>query len=294
MVRALGWLAAAREHFALPADTPWERLHPNEDLKPLAELACAASIVIREGVTGTRAAQLAPALVEFAWAQLHAGEVLYELARDQPVETSPMEVYAWFALTGYRHRRLDELLTHLGGLRAARVPGVLPDRALAVCNAERLLGLPHRADPAVLTERTWLGGTPEPWAADFSALYAMTHTVFHLTDWGTRPDDLPAHLQTYLHAWLPVWMEVYLEAGQWDLLAELVIVDLCLTEPDHYPQVWNALAGAQQPDGLLPAGPGQVPTTAAKAFRDHYHPTLVAVIAGTVALSRYSRARVPR
>lgn len=294
VVRALGWLEAAREHFALALDCSCDRLDPVKDFKPVGELALAASIVIREGVTGTREAQLAPALAAFAWAQLREGALLYELARTQPVDTCALEIYACFAEAGYRHRRLDELLTHLGRLRAARVLEMIPSRALAVIHAERRLGLTPRQDPAVLIERTWLGGTPEPWAVDFSTLYAMTHTVFALTDFGARPDDLPASVQTYLHAWLPAWIEVYLEAGQWDLLAELVTVDLCLTKPASYPPVWDALARAQQPDGLLPMGPQRVPTTLAKAFRGHHHPTLVAVIAGTLAISRHSHVRVPR
>jgi uncharacterized protein DUF6895 len=285
-VRALGWLDMARDHFALPADIAPDRLRPNEDVKPVGELALAASIVLREAATGSREAQLAPALAAFAWAQFRDGDVLYELQREQPIETFPTEVYAWFARIGYRNSQLDELLAHLNSLRAARVPEVVPNRALAIFNAERLLGLPNRVEPAELTARTWLGGTPEPWAIDFFTLYAVTHTVFHLADWGARSASLPAHLQTYLHAWLPVWLEVYLEAGQWDLLCELLIVDQCLTEPGDHPHVWEALARAQQPDGLLPTGPGRVPTDPVKAFHAHYHPTVVAVIAGTLAVSR--------
>jgi hypothetical protein len=40
------------------------------------------------------------------------------------------------------------------GFRAGRVLEVVANRALAVFNAERQLGLPHRVDPAVLTART--------------------------------------------------------------------------------------------------------------------------------------------
>ncbi|MGH3790484.1 MAG: DUF6895 family protein [Pseudonocardiaceae bacterium] len=290
-VRALGWLDAARDHFALPADVASDLLRPNEDIKPLGELALTASISIREAATGSRESQLAPALAAFAWAQFRDGDVLYELQREQPIETYPTETYAWFVRAGHRHAGLDELAAHLNGLRAARVLEVVPNRALAIFNAERLLGLPNRADPAALTARTWLGGTPEPWAIDFFTLYAVTHAVFHLTDWGARPDGLPAHLQTYLHAWLPAWLEVYLEAGQWDLVGELLIVDLCLAEPDDHPHAWEALARAQQPDGLLPAGPDRVPTDPAKAFSAHYHPTVVAAIAGTLAVSRRIGAR---
>ncbi|MGH3751476.1 MAG: DUF6895 family protein [Pseudonocardiaceae bacterium] len=293
-VRALGWLDAARDHFALPADVASDRLRPNEDIKPLGELALTVSIAIREAAAGSREAQLAPALAAFAWAQFRDGDVLYELQREQPIETYPTETYAWFARTGHRHPPLDELAAHLNGLHAARVTEVVPNRALAIFNAERLLSLPHRGDPAALTARTWLGGKPEPWAIDFFTLYAVTHAVFHITDWAARPDDLPAHLQTYLHAWLPAWLEVYVEAGQWDLVGELLIVDLCLTEPDCHPHVWEALARAQQPDGLLPTGPERVPADPAKAFREHYHPTIVAAIAGTLAVSRRIGAQATR
>jgi hypothetical protein len=285
--RALGWVEAARNRFALPVGVSTDRLRPNEDMKPLGELLLVACIAIREASMGSRETQVAAELVDFAWAQLRGGDVLYELQREQPIETYPIETYAWLARTGHRHPRLDELAAHLNRLSAGRVLEVVPNRALAVFNAERQLGLPHRVDPALLTERTWLGGTPEPWAIDFFTFYAMTHTVFHLTDWGARPDGLPAHLQHYLHAWLPAWLEVYLEAGEWDLVSELLIVNLCLTEPDaDASRAWEALARAQQPDGLLPARPQRVPTDAAKAFHDHYHSTVVAAIAGILAVSR--------
>ena len=285
-VRAWGWLDDAREHFALPAGVSLDRLQPNDDVQPLGELAIAVSVATCGGALGSLATQTIPALAEHAWAQLRNGDLLYELACNHTIDTYPLETYAWFVRAGHRNSQLDELLKHLSSLRAARVPEVLPNRALAVYNAERLLGLPSRADPVALTARTWLGGCPEPWRTDFFTLYMMTHTVFHLTDWGVQPGCLPAHLQAYLHAWLPAWLEVYLEAGQWDLVGELLIVDLCLTESVHYPDAWDALARAQQPDGLLPARPGRVPRDPATAFHDHYHPTIVAAIAGSLALSQ--------
>jgi hypothetical protein len=285
-VRALGWLDAARSHFALPQDISAYLNRPNDDIKRLGELALAVSIVIREGAAGSREAEIARSLVAFTWAELRDGDILEVLQREQPIETYPTETYAWFARIGYRHPRLETLAAHLSGLRAGRVLEVVPNRRLAVFNAERLVGLPHRDNVASLTGQTWLGGTPEPWATDVLTLYAMTHTVFHLTDWGARPDDLPAQLQTYVHAWLPVWLDVYVEAGQWDLVGELLIVDLCLAEPGDYPHAWEALARAQQSDGLLPAGPERVSADVVKAFRDHYHPTVVAAVAGILAVSR--------
>lgn len=60
-VRAFGWLNAATEHFALPADASLE-LDINKHIKPLSELALAGSIAVREGATGSRETRLAPAL----------------------------------------------------------------------------------------------------------------------------------------------------------------------------------------------------------------------------------------
>jgi hypothetical protein len=188
-----------------------------------------------------------------------------------------LETYSPFVRAGYRHPRLEALLTHLAGLRAATAPEMVPDRALGLINSRRLLGVPEPAHKAELVARTWLGVTPEPWAADLLSLYAMTHTVFHLTDWGACPDGLPPELQDYLHAWLPAWLEVYVE---------MLIVDLCLTEPDHPAAAWESLRSAQQPDGLIPAEPGRPVEPGAKAFRAHYHSTVVGAIAGTLGLAR--------
>jgi hypothetical protein len=285
-VGAWRWLDAVRDRFALPSDASFDQLHPAEDIKPLGELTLAASLAIREDALGSREKHIARSLIDFAWTQLHHGELLFDLISATLVPY-PMEIYAWFRRAGYRYPRLDQLLGHLTNLRAARTPEVAAHRVLAASNAARLLGLPQRVNPAALAALTWLGGTPEPWRVDPFILYAMTHTVFHLTDWGARPQQLSANQQSYLHAWLPAWLEVYLEAGQWDLLGELLIVDLCLNAPDHHPHAWHALARAQHPDGLLPAGPERVPHQAAKAFRSHHHPTIVAAIAGTMAVSHH-------
>jgi hypothetical protein len=45
---------------------------------------------------------------------------------------------------------------------------------------------------------------------------------------------------------------------------------------------------------LLPASAERVPTDAGKAFRDHYHPTVVAAVAGILAVSRHINASATR
>ena len=96
------------------------------------------------------------------------------------------------------------------------------------------------------------------------------------------PDPIPQ----YLHAWLPAWLEVYLEAGHWDLVGELLIVDLCLREPSYPAHAWQRLAAAQLPDGLLPAEAWRDTRNPATLVRNHYHSTVVAATAATLGIAR--------
>ncbi|ASO20535.1 hypothetical protein FHR81_004646 [Actinoalloteichus hoggarensis] len=282
---AFGWLSEACPYFRMPPG-PVADIDVGESVKPLCELALAGSLAVRESVTGSREAQIAPELVDFAWREFGCGRVLLELQRRSVAETYPMETYAPFVWAGLRHPELDELSAHLAGLRSTQVIEQLPNRLLAVAAAQRVIGLPETLDRRELTARTWLGGRSEPWTVDFLTAYAVTHTVFHLTDWGARPEELPSPLQNYLHRWLPAWIEVYREAEQWDLVGELLMVDLCLEAPSHPVGAWVALAGAQRADGLLPYGPVPAPRRTSEAFRNFYHPTVVAAIAGTLLVSR--------
>lgn len=283
--KAVAWLARAREHFVFDGATGILPGHENDVYKPLGELALAGSLVLRHGVAGEETRVAAAGLVDFAWQQLHCGDILYERLLRNISLTDPLEIYHHFHRAGYRHLGLDRLLRHVRELRQARAAELAPARALAVCNAERALGLPTW-DRAELTRCCWLGGRPEPWTLTFESAYTVTHTVFHLTDWGLACADLPPDMDEYLRRWLPAWLEVYGEAGQWDLVGELLIADQCLSRPGGHPHIWERLVAAQRPDGLLPAGPEPLPRDPAAVARRHYHPTVVAAIAGTVALSR--------
>ncbi|MDT0430949.1 DUF6895 family protein [Streptomyces salyersiae] len=283
---ALAWLDRVRGCFALPRGVPDHEIDGSA-LKALMELSLAAWLVQREAVAGPDSGRTADGLLRFAWNEFREGDLLYRLQRHTPAATFPLEVYSIFAAAGLRHSALEELIAYQAGLRASRVLEHVPNRCLAVLAAARRTGLPPMPDAAdVLTPRTWLGGTPEPWMLDGNNAYGMTHTVFHLTDWGARPEGLPPALDDYLRRWLPVWVEVFDETAVWDLLGELLAVDMCLRAPDFYRPVWEHLARAQRDDGMVPNGltrPSQEPEI---AFLNHHHPTIVAVVAGTVTVAR--------
>ncbi|MGW4895773.1 DUF6895 family protein [Kitasatospora sp. NPDC004240] len=286
--RAMAWLHANHERGRgrLPDDVTIDLADPDNVYKPLGESALAGSLVLREGVAGPADTRTARELLAFSWAQLREGDLLYDRQLRYPTLTDPLETYAHFVRAGQRHPAMDELLASLARLRAARAVEHLPNRRLAVANARRTVGLGEGIDWPTLTAATWLGATPEPWALDWSTGYDITHTVFHVTDWGARPDELPEPLYEHLRAWLPAWIDVWLETGQWDLVGELLAVDSCIGEPAADPAAWAALADAQHEDGLLPRDTEPVDDDPARAFTDHEHTAVVAVVASTVTLSR--------
>jgi hypothetical protein len=284
--RALDWRGENHARGALPpTDTSADMTQPDRAYKPLGETALVGSLTLREGVAGPREAATAHRLLDFAWEQLRDGDLLYERQLRHPQITDPLELYAHFVRAGYRHEKLEQLLRHLHTLRSTHVVEMVPNRQLAVANAARIVGLDDHRDLPALTSATWLGTTPEPWAIDWTTAYYMTHTVFHLTDWGHARDRLPDPLPAYLRDWLPVWVQVWKEIGQWDLVGELLIVDACLSEPVCGAEDWEERAAAQHDDGLLPQDDQPLADDPDEVFTEHHHPTIVAATAGTIALS---------
>ncbi|GAA1339787.1 DUF6895 family protein [Saccharothrix algeriensis] len=286
---ALGWLHRNRALGAFPDGATADLDDPDSVYKPLCESAMAASLVLREGVAGSTQLDRARELLDFSWDQLRRGDLLYERQLRHTLLTDPLETYSLFARAGLRHPALEEVLAHTSAADA--LAEVVPNRRLAVANAHRAVGIPRDDDWDGLLRATWLGRTPPPWAIDWHTAYCATHTVFHLTDWGARPVGLPPHVADYLATWLPVWVEVWAEARQWDLVGELLVVGACLPEPRVDAAEWAAFAAVQQPDGLVPRDGEPVAEDPAARFADHQHTAVVAVVAGTVALSRLLGSR---
>ncbi|MFI6982715.1 DUF6895 family protein [Embleya sp. NPDC050154] len=284
--RALRWLHENARFGPLPTHTVVDFNDRDSAYKPLGETALATSLVLREGVAGPADLAAARALIEFAWEQFRDGDFLYERQVRHPLLTDPLETYAHFVRAGIRHEPMDALLAHLSGLRSVHAIEMMPNRRLAVANASRVAGLTHRPDWPALAADSWLGMTPEPWVIDWMTAYHMTHAVFHITDWGAHPEQLPAEIADYLRAWLPVWVDVWAEVFQYDLVGELLIVDACLPEPVCDAQGWETLAAAQLPNGLLPRDADPVDEDPQRAFKDHEHTAVVAIVAGTITLAR--------
>ncbi|MEI7032375.1 DUF6895 family protein [Streptomyces pratensis] len=292
---ALDWTDAHRAGFALPVDVLEPHVQVNATLKPLGELAQLGSAIRRSTPAGSPEHSRAGELVAYAWEQTDAGGLLLELLRGEPFAAYPYEIYAAFAGHGLRHEGFERLAGTLTATRGWAHTEQQANRQLGLVNSERRVGAPPHADAGAVLARTWLGGLSEPWTFEGPSGYALTHTVFHLTDWGRAPDRVPEETDAYLRTWLPPWADGCLESRQWDLTGELLAVAASLPGPAPLPlldAVWPVLADAQHPSGCVPeTGP---PADGAAGgdpypFIDCYHSTLVTAFAAALSLRSLRR-----
>ncbi len=157
-----------------------------------------------------------------------------------------------FRELGYRQPDLESAIRLNHRLASWAALEVLPVRRLGLSAIERRFGVEPSVPETAALAHTWLARRPEPWTVEGHIGYDITHTVFHLTDWGEKPAGLPADIAEYLALWLPVWLDDWLDLKRWDLLGELLVVDACLPEPTLDPAAWAGFAQAQEPDGAMP------------------------------------------
>lgn len=285
-VRALEWLWAHRDGFRLEHDVDPE-VGFLERFKPIGELALVCTVLFREGVAGSRQAELARRLLDHVWRDtLDGGTLLERGQRIEPFSPIPFEVYLPFRELGYSSPGIERATALNHRVESWTAFETTPTRRLGLSAFQRRFGLTPRPSEAEAYRRTWLARRPEPWTVEGHTAYDITHAVFHLTDWGEHPDNLPADAAAYLALWLPAWLDDWVDLRRWDLLGELLVVDACLPRPTFDARAWEAFAAAQQPDGAMPAVRSMPTGDRDEVFDIVYHPTLVAAFASTLALSR--------
>ncbi|NLU67829.1 hypothetical protein HCC30_11180 [Streptomyces sp. HNM0574] len=285
---ALSWLHSHLADFALPEDVDHPRIDRNVTLKPLGELAQISQCTLRHAPPGSEQRRTAGELLDAAWAEMRHGELFLTLVRGEPHATYPVEFYGAFSEAGLRHEEFEEYARFAAGTRAWRLTEHDPTRKLSLLNVQHRLGLPPGEDPQDAMRRTWLGGPAEPWAFELHAGYALTHHVFHVTNWGSAPWRLPGEVCDYLALWLPAWLDSCLEHGYWDLTGELLAVAACLPDPGAVPvtEAWRAYAAVQGATGAIPES-GPVPDEDAEGtFLACYHSTLTGTLAAVLASAR--------
>ncbi len=287
---ALRWILRRRADFALPPDVLDSGSDVNRTVKPLGELAqLCAPVLLATGPEDERHV-IAAGLLEWAWQQTRRGELFAQLLAAEPFATYPLEIYAAFAGVGLRHPGVQGFCATMTRTRNWRMLEQEPNRRLGVLNSEERAGFPRHEELPAALRRTWLGGLPEPWTFERGSGYALTHTVFHLTDWGRLPQRVPRDLTGYLELWLPAWLDGCLESGQWDLAAELLAVAASLPTGPHMAVpsgAWLRIAAAQLPDGAVPES---VAAGRRSRFGTCYHSTLVTAFAASLASARLAQA----
>lgn len=285
----LRWVGRYLDRFRLPDDVADPETDLNWTMKPLGELAQLSGSIRRQAAPDGPGRGLADELLGFCHRETDGGTVLLELFRAEPQASYPLEIYAAFAAAGLRHEGFERFARSVCATRGWRQSEQEPNRRLGVLSAERQAGLTPHGPFGEALRRTWLGGLPEPWTFERGAGYHLTHTVFHLTGWGERPDGLPPELADYLTDWLPCWLDGCLEAGQWDLCCELLAVGAALPEalpPEHTAPAWRRIAAARGPGGALPEAGPPVPAEDDRHFPHCYHSTLAAAFAATLTAAR--------
>lgn len=284
--RALEWLWAHRDGFRLEPDVDPE-VGFLERFKPVGELALICRVLFREGVAGSRQAELARKLLDHTWRHtLDGGRMLVRGQRIEPLSPIPFEVYLPYKELGYSEPEVERATVLYHRLDSWAALELDPTRRLGLSAFQRRFGLTPRMPEADIVGSTWLGRTPEPWTVSGHIAYDVTHTVFHLTDWGEHPEGLPPDIADYLATWLPVWIDDWLDLKRWDLLGELLVVDACLPRPTLDERAWQGFAAAQQADGAMPAVRTMPQGEPDELFDLIYHPTLVAAFASVLATSR--------
>ncbi|MBA8827597.1 hypothetical protein FHX42_004993 [Saccharopolyspora lacisalsi] len=260
-LRALAWTEEHLPRFRLPDDITEPGNDVNLTLEPLGELARIGVALHRDSAPGTATKRIATELIDLCWREFHDGELFMELLGAAPCTTYPMEFYAPFTEVGLRHHVFEDLAHRMTTTRNWPVIEQEPTRALGVVNAQQRIGVPPDRDVEAMTRRTWLGGLPEPWAIELFAAYALTHGVFHLTNWGWRPEGIPADIAEYLALWLPAWIDDWITALHWDLVGELLVVDACLPTPSLDEDSWQRYAGRRATGAPCPPRAGCRPAT---------------------------------
>ncbi|MFD5098386.1 DUF6895 family protein [Streptomyces albidochromogenes] len=285
--RALMWLDAHREHFRLTDEDRATGRGVVERLKPIGELAVNMRVLFREGVAGSRQHARAGQLLDFTWRELlDGGNVLAALQHDEPFSPVPLEIYSTFHELGFRHPGLETTAEVCRRTLTWPALDMVPNRRLSVLRAERRIGLPPSGDFDDAVRLTWLSRLPEPWTVQYHIAYDITHTVFHLTDWGAEPGRIPPETADYLALYLPAWTEDWADLEHWDLLGELLVVDTCLPRPALDARIWERYAAAQSDSGAMPLHRTMPDGDAADVFDVVHHPTLVAAFASAMATSR--------
>ncbi len=295
---SIEWLSRNIERFS-----PLEKFDPTPKIKPFTELAILYERL--HSIAGhPLAARLGLRRHLRRWRRFlfdHCEDRGFaELARRMPSYAYAILLpYITLRTTGYRssfHEESLRLAWASGYLFAVEVvPHRVLDREYFLWKAGLLSSEP---DWPKLYANTALAVAPDALHLDHEAAYAITHTLFYLSDWGRRKPPFEAEESARVTRILDCLMVHYWRVRHWDLLGELLVNRVALGARES-PLATGASAGflnAWRPDGCIPGGGLEIegldkasPSERESIiFRECYHTTLVGVFYCVSALQSRS------
>ena len=213
-----------------------------------------------------------------------------ELARRLPSDAFALMLpYLSLRTTGYRsefHENTLERMHSRGYLFAAEVvPHRVLDREYFLWKAAVL---PIEPDWAKLYAKTILAMAPDSLHIDREGAYAITHTLFYLSDWGRKPPPFSDAESDRVAQIVDSLIVHYWRLSHWDILGELLLnrVSLRASASHIVAAASVAFFNAWRSDGCIPAEGVEIPGLKesppaehrAIIFRACYHTTLVGVL----------------
>jgi hypothetical protein len=199
--------------------------------------------------------------------------------------------------TDYRNDYYEDTLSLLKRWRLLRPVELVPYRALEREYTLWKSGY-FRREPnwRPLMKATLLLQQVAPWGFDDESAYAVTHTLFYLTDFGRRAAPLKPIEYNQVRNLVDSLLLHYWRTGNWDLVGELLICLNCL--PLCHSEIGfgasRAFHGAWETDGAMPPDAVIVPQHGIpdgddSRFTRCYHPTLVALLYSAIAMTTLQR-----
>jgi hypothetical protein len=295
--RAFGWLAEQRDRFV---PTAWSSV-PLELFarKAFTELALLIGLAFRYPDRVPEDAR--DALWECVASVSERSSYKELVARDPPALPLYAATYAALRLAGSEDPEFRWAIEQLVGGRYATVIERSPYRHLELLHTLDAAGIRHDL-PGVdqVLPFTVLFGDPSIVEVRDSDAYAVTHTLFYATDFGSKDVRWPPGYDlARASELLDALLMLYRVKQNPDLTAELICSLACLNI-HHTPEMaraWAYLSEVQCDDGRVP-GPAEViesDVTADASSREwlmSYHTTIVTALAGLLVADGSDGARI--
>jgi hypothetical protein len=261
-----------------------------EGVQALGELAIAAAHLRRSG------SERALGIDNSQWHRHICSELassrFAELPRKQAAGSFPFLLpYLVMRADGWRDDYFEETIRLLRARRLPECCEVVPFRALDVryffARSDR--GFNGR-DLLDLYERTCLARMVDDSFVDEPTAYAITHTLFYLSDFGLSALPLERVEVMRIRDVVESLLVHYWRLEHWDLVGELLICSLLVGAPrvSVAQDAARAFRGVQMPDGAIPGRStfGRQPDDGtASRFSRCYHPTVVSLLHSSLSLA---------